>query len=249
MPEGPSIVILRELIEELRLEGSRVVAVEGNTSIDKERMLNQTILAFRSWGKHFLICFSGFTLKVHFMMFGTYLINERKDRPVRLSLVFENDEINFYSCSLKFIEGNLDEVYDWEADVLSSQWNPDAAEIKLREKPNALVCDILLDQNIFAGVGNIIKNEVLYRIAVHPLNKVGDLPAIKLNSLIEEAREYSFDFLRWKKEYALKKHWLINTKKICPLGHPVFKDYLGKTNRRTFFCTICQEMYGDTLVI
>jgi len=249
MPEGPSIVILRELIEELHLESSRVVAVEGNTSIDKERMLNQTILAFRSWGKHFLICFSGFTLKVHFMMFGTYLINERKDRPVRLSMVFENDEINFYSCSLKFIEGDLDEVYDWEADVLSDQWNPYAAGIKLKEKPNALVCDILLDQNIFAGVGNIIKNEVLYRIGVHPLNKVGDLPVVKLNSLIKEAREYSFDFLAWKKEYTLKKHWLINTKKTCPLGHPVFKDYLGKTNRRTFFCTICQEMYGDPLVI
>ena len=26
-----------------------------------------------------------------------------------------------------------------------------------------LVCDALLDQNIFAGVGNIIKNEVLYQ--------------------------------------------------------------------------------------
>src|SRR5690606_269367 len=159
MPEGPSIVILRELIDELHLEGSSVIEVTGNTSIDKERMLNQQVIAFKSWGKHFLICFKDFTLRVHFMLFGTYLINERKETPVRLSLQFEDHVLNFYSCSLKFIEGDIDESYDWQADVLSNQWNPLAAKRKLDEKKIALVCDVLLDQNIFAGVGNIIKNE------------------------------------------------------------------------------------------
>jgi len=139
----------------------------------------------------------------------------------------------------------LDEAYDWEADVLSDLWNPKAAQLKLKEKGDALVCDILLDQNIFAGVGNIIKNEMLYRIGIHPLSTVGALPPVKLKSLIKEARLYSFDFLKWKKEYTLKKHWLINTKKICPLGHPVFKDYLGKTKRRTFWCIRCQKLYVD----
>jgi len=52
-----------------------------------------------------------------------------------------------------------------------------------------------LDQNIFAGVGNIIKNEVLFRICVHPGSKVGKLPAKQLNALVKEARNYSFDFL------------------------------------------------------
>lgn len=219
--------------------------MRGNTSIDKERMLNQRVVTFKSWGKHFLICFEDFTLKVHFMLFGTYLINERKETPVRLSLKFENHELNLYSCSLKFIEGNLDESYDWQADVLSDQWSPLEAKRKLDEKKMALVCDVLLDQNIFAGVGNIIKNEVLYRIGVHPLSTVGSLPAIQLKRLIEEARQYSFDFLKWKKEYTLKKHWLIHTKKICPLGHPVLKDYLGKTNRRTFYCIQCQKLYNQ----
>jgi hypothetical protein len=49
--------------------------------------------------------------------------------------------------------------------------------------PDALVCDALLDQNVFAGVGNIIKNEVLFRIRVHPLSKLGALPAHKLRAL------------------------------------------------------------------
>lgn len=243
MPEGPSIVILKEFIEELHLEGSTILDVKGNTSIEKERMINKTVIGFKSWGKHFLICFEGFTLKIHFLMFGTYLINAQKETPLRLGLIFENNELNFYTCSLKFIEGDISELYDWEADVLSDQWNPSKAGLKLKEKGNTLVCDILLDQNVFAGVGNIIKNEVLYRICVHPLSTVGSLPAIKLEELIKEARQYSFEFLKWKKEYTLKKHWLINTKSICPLGHHVYRDYLGKTNRRTFFCVECQKLY------
>ncbi|MER3465444.1 MAG: endonuclease, partial [Chitinophagaceae bacterium] len=39
-----------------------------------------------------------------------------------------------------------------------------------------MVNDALLDQEIFSGVGNIIKNEVLYRIEVHPLSTIGALP-------------------------------------------------------------------------
>ena len=108
-----------------------------------------------------------------------------------------------------------------------------------------MVCDALLDQHIFAGVGNIIKNEVLYRIHVHPETKVGDLPPKKINELIKEARDYSFEFLDWKKQFVLKKHWLAHTKKICLKCNLSFeKKYLGKTKRRSFFCTNCQHLYG-----
>lgn len=245
MPEGPSIVILKESVEILHLVGARVKRVEGNTSIEKERMLDQQITAVRSWGKHFLISFSDFSLRVHFMLFGSYRINERKETPVRLSLGLDTGELNFYACSLKFVEGSLDDVYDWKADVMAEEWDPELAERRLDALPQASVCDVLLDQNIFSGVGNIIKNEVLYRIGVHPQNRVGDLPLEKLRALIAEARNYSFDFLRWKKEYTLKKHWLVHTRKTCALGHPVQKAYLGKTNRRTFYCDICQVNYAD----
>lgn len=246
MPEGPSIVILKDQVQQLHLEGTKVIAVLGNTSIDAARMSGKTLLPFRSWGKHFLICFEGFSLRVHFMMFGTYRINERKETPVRLSLIFKNAELNFYTCSLKFIEGNPDDTYDWSADVISDQWNPRLARKKIKQKEESLICDILLDQNIFSGVGNIIKNEVLYRTRIHPLTKINALSPVKLSALIKEARQYSFDFLGWKKAYVLKKYWLVHTKKVCPLGHPIEKLYLGKTNRRTFFCSICQKPVKST---
>lgn len=74
----------------------------------------------RSWGKHFLLQFSGFALRIHFLLFGSYRINEGKDTPPRLSLGFSRgEELNFYACSVRFLEGDLDDHYDWSADVMS----------------------------------------------------------------------------------------------------------------------------------
>src|SRR6185312_7932619 len=192
MPEGPSIVILKEEVQPFI--GKKIIKVEGNSKQDIQRLAGQTIIDFKSWGKHFLICFKSFTVKIHFMLFGSYKINEQKESVPRLRLIFEKREINFYACSVKFIEEDLNQVYDWKADVMSDAWDPKAAKQKLKEIPDTLVCDALLNQNIFAGVGNIIKNEVLFRMHLHPETKIGDLPAKKINELIKEARNYSFDF-------------------------------------------------------
>ena len=188
MPEGPSIVILRE--EAQGLVGRRIVAAGGNTTtIAKERLVGKRIVALKSWGKHFLVELGTFSLRIHFLMFGSYRIDERKDGATpRLSLVFRRGEFNVYTYSVRFIEEPLDEVYDWSADVMSDAWDPAAARRKLRAMPDALVCDALLDQNVFAGVGNIIKNEVLFRIRLHPLSKLGALPARKLAQLVERCQ-------------------------------------------------------------
>ena len=243
MPEGPSIVILKD--EARRLIGQRIVAVEGNTTIAKERLVGEPIVALRSWGKHFLIELATFSLRVHFLMFGSYRIDERKDVAPRLGLCLEHGELNLYTCSVRFIDEPLDEIYDWSSDVMSDRWDPAAARRKLRAMPEALVCDALLDQNVFAGVGNIIKNEVLFRIRLHPLSRVGALPPRKLAQLVVEARGYSFDFLEWKRAFVLRKHWLAHTKRTCPrCAIPFVKAHLGRTQRRSFFCERCQKRYG-----
>jgi endonuclease VIII len=233
---------LKESVQEFR--GKQLVGISGNTKVDFSRLLNQKITDFKSFGKNFFICFKNASIKIHFMLFGSYRVNERKETPSRLSLQFADGELNFYACSVKLIEGDLNKVYDWSADVMSENWNAAKARKKLKMIPNNLVCDALLDQAIFAGVGNIIKNEVLFRIRLHPKTRVGNLPSKKLTELVKEARQYSFDFLEWKKQYVLKKHWLVHTKKICPRDNsPIIKEYLGKTNRRTFYCNSCQKLY------
>jgi endonuclease VIII len=241
--EGPSLVILKE--ELASFNGKEVVRASGLSRIDFSIFEGQKIKSFRSWGKHFLICFRKFNVRIHFLMFGSYRVNERKDTNPRLQLVFrDGQEINFYTTAVRIITEDLDDIYDWSADVMNDKWDPAKARKKLRAKPEMNVSDALLDQNIFSGVGNIIKNEVLYRIGIHPNSLVGNLPPRKLTALINEARNYSFDFYNWKKVYQLKKHWLIFTKKKCPkCGEPSVKEYTGKTKRRSFFCPNCQKLY------
>lgn len=243
MPEGPSIVILKDLIKELHLGKPEVLEVTGNVkNLDKDRLLHQKVEDFKSWGKHFLICFNDFTIRIHFMLFGTYLINARKKTPVKLGLVFSKDELNFYTCKVDLLEGNVSIHYSWENDVMADEWNSRTAIKKLKANPEALVCDTLLDQQIFSGVGNIIKNEVLYRTRIHPLTKIENLSPAKLKALVNEARNYSFDFLKWKKENTLSKHWEIYNQKECPLKHKIDKKELGRTHRQTYFCKKCQKL-------
>lgn len=243
MPEGPSIVILKEAVAEFK--GRKVTEVSGNTKHDFSKLEGKKITDFKSFGKNFFICFGKkLSVRIHFMLFGTYRVNERKETPARLSLTCNKGEIHFYACSVHLVEEDLDELYDWTADVMNEDWDAAKAKKKLKAVPETLVVDALLDQNIFAGVGNIIKNEVLYRIRVHPINKIGDLPPKKLTEMIKQARIYSFDFLEWKKQYVLKKNWLAHTKRTCSRdGEKLVKEYLGKTNRRTFYCNKCQELY------
>lgn len=243
MPEGPSIVLLREDVQQFT--GKKIISVSGNSKIDQDRLLNQKVIALRSWGKHFLICFKEFTVRVHLLMFGSYLINERKEeKPVRLNISFKNGEINLYACSIKILEGNVDKLYDFSTDVMSDAWDAAKARKKLKKTPDKFVCDALLEQDIFSGVGNIIKNEILYRVKIHPESLTGKIPVSKIKKLTDEARNYSFQFLDWKRNYELKKHWLAYTKKIClRCKLPIVKKHTGIKKRRSFFCTNCQVLY------
>jgi len=244
MPEGPSILILKKAVA--KFKGKKIINAEGNAKIDLGLLKKKTVLDIRTWGKQFFICLEGFTIRIHLLMFGSYSIDEQTKpaKSLRLNLTFRNGSLFFYTCSVKILTDDLDELYDWEADVLSDLWNAAKVKKKLRAMPDAMVCDALLDQQVFSGVGNIIKNEVLYRIRLHPETLIKDIPAKKLSELVKEARNYSFDFLKWKKAFVLKKHWLIHTKKNCQrCDLPVIKKYCGKTKRRTFFCENCQVKY------
>jgi endonuclease-8 len=231
----------------LRFEGRKILHASGNAKIDMSLLAGQKIKAIRTWGKHLLLELPNTSVRVHFLMFGSYTVNARKDRPPRLQLQFKPGELNFYTCAVKLVDGKLDDSYDWTADVMSPSWDAAAARRKLRKRPDLLICDALLDQEIFAGVGNIIKNEVLFRVRVHPLSTIGALPAVKLRAVVEQARQYSFEFLDWRRENVLRQHWQAHNKGLCPnCGGKLTRAWLGSTDRRSFFCEHCQKRYGAT---
>jgi endonuclease-8 len=243
MPEGPSIIILKEKVQQFK--GQKVIAAScNNNTLDTDILIDQTITDFKSWGKHFLICFPKFTIRIHMMMFGTYRINEHTEKPPRLHLQFEDSELNFYACLLQLIQQPLDKVYDWSADIMSPLWDTNKAIKKMKALPQLLACDALMDQQLFSGVGNIIKSEVLFRARIHPESLVAAMPPKKVKEMIAEAINYSFEFLEQKKEGTLKRHWQAYHKKECPRDKVAFleKD-TGKSRRASFYCKVCQVLY------
>ena len=243
MPEGPSIIILKEKLQPF--VGRKITAAKGYAKgFDPLVLKNQTIADIKTWGKHLLICFDDFAIRIHMGLFGSYKINDHGKRNASLHMQFDGDEVNFYISNVKLIEEPLDDVYDWSADLMNPKFDAKQARERLQAKPEMMICDALLDQQIFAGSGNIVKNEVLFRSRVHPESKNGEIPTRKLNQLIKEAVIFCDDFLKWRKEGTLDKHLEAYEQEMCPRNHvPLIKADLGKTKRHCYYCKVCQKRY------
>ena len=247
--EGPSIHLAAEKLQPF--VGRRIAGVAGNSKIGIDRLQRRRVKDIFAWGKHLVFQFDAFALRVHFMLWGTYAAtvngvsvsgDYRRVSPPRLVLAFANGEIVIWSSSLKFVEGaDVKSTYDFRVDVLSPVWDARAAIRKVRRLPTKQIADVLLDQSIFAGVGNIIKNEVLYRTRTSPFTKVRDLRASRLKAIVADARIFSFRFLELRRVFALRKNLEIYGKGQCPsCGGKVRRRVHGDRQRRSFYCTVCQ---------
>jgi len=242
MPEGPSIIILKEKISYLK---HKIVAeASGYGKIDMGALEHKKIMDFKSWGKHFFICFSDFTIRIHFGLFGSYQFHEPKKVNPKLALHFNDDSVYFYVCTVERLDEPLDQLYDWTADIMNDRFDQKKAMIKLKEQGKKKICDVLLDQHIFSGVGNIIKNEVLYRCQVHPESIVDHIPDDKLTAIIQESTDFSFDFLKWRRNNELKKHLDVYQQKVLSgTDFKVVKKDTGTTRRSSYFVEEEQVLY------
>jgi endonuclease-8 len=248
--EGPSIHLAAEQLAPF--VGRRIQRVAGNSRIGIERFRGQVVRDVFAWGKHLVFQFDRFALRVHFMLWGSFaaVVNGervtgdyRRASAPRLVLTFANGEITIWSAALKFIEHRrARETYDFSVDVLSDTWSPRAALRRLREHASAEIADVLLDQSIFAGVGNIIKNEVLFRTHTNPMTRVKRLPPPRLKAIVEDARAFSFRFLELRRQFALRKNLEIYGRGQCPAcGGRVTRKTHGQRSRRSFYCPRCQK--------
>ncbi len=77
--EGPSLFLAAEQLKPFIKK--KILSVTGNTKIGKEILLNKKIIDIFSWGKHLVIQFDNFALRIHFMLFGSFeaIIKGKKD--------------------------------------------------------------------------------------------------------------------------------------------------------------------------
>lgn len=238
--EGPSLVIASEEFKPFLKR--KIVAASGTAKLPFEKITGTSLVKTRSWGKHFLLFFTKTQVRIHFLMFGSYRINNpRENREPKLELDYGNDTIYFYSCAIKEMPKGFEKEYDFSVDLMAEEWDAKKALQAVRGKPNAEVADLLMDQTIFSGLGNIMKNETLFRLLMHPKVRVKDLTPARQRALVKAAADYAQDFYKWKKAGALKRNWKIMRKRICPRCEgPVTKAPTGKLQRISHYCERCQ---------
>ena len=246
--EGPSLVIAKEDLKDCI--GLTVRKAEGyidfkDQDLELQDFVGEKLRKVVTWGKHFILQFDSFTIRIHFLLFGSYKVDQpRPNRNPKLAFFFSKKHALFmYACSVKKIEEPLSKIYDWETDLMSPKWRAKTVETKISEiSKKTMACDVLMNQMIFTGLGNIMKNEVLYRTRIHPEKQIGKLSKKQLHNMTDEAHVYADEFYRWKKKGQLKKHWFIMRKKVCPKGHKVTNKITGVTRRMSHFCKICQPL-------
>lgn len=250
--EGPSLYLAQLQLKKFKKQ--LVQSVSGNTKLEKERLVGKKVLDIFAWGKHLLFQFDNFAVRIHFLLYGTFEATvegksatgdyKKAARTPRLAMVFKNGHIEMYNCSVKFVEtSDMKKDYDFSIDIMSDEWDPKKALRQIMAQPDEQVADVLLDQEIFAGVGNIIKNEILSLQKINPKALIKNISKLKLVSLIKEAHDFSDQFLAWRKKFVLRKNLKIHRKGKCPhCGAKIIREKTGKRNRWSYYCPVCQAL-------
>ncbi len=242
MPEGPQMQFMKEQTEQF--VGQKILYAYGDAPIPFTKLQGKKLKEIKTFGKEIFFCLEDFTIRVHLMLFGKYEINKTLNRSIRLGIEFESGTINLYACDCRLVEATLSDLYDWSTDIMHPSFNKNKALEKLTAKPEQLICDALLDQNIVAGAGNIIKNEALFMARIHPLSQISEIPLKKIESLLSACISISFKYLEWIRQDEANEHWLVYRKKECPRDHiPLLHSKLYKTNRSCYYCEACQHLY------
>jgi endonuclease-8 len=235
MPEGPSIITLKKKLD--YFIGKTIIEADGYAEIDYTSLKNKKVLDVKSWGKHFFICLSNTNIEMHLRLFGSCMINRSNPRiNAKLHLKFKKDELNFYVIDVKLTD-NL-EAFNPKSDILSDDWDSKLTLNKLKEVPNLQIGDALLTQDIFSGVGNIIKNEALWLAKIHPETKTKDLTIAEKRRLIKFTRQFSLDWLKNYGKKGFAKEHGVYQKEFCKrCGSTIEFAKTGKSKRGSYWCT------------
>jgi endonuclease-8 len=244
MPEAPQVRIIANKLQPF-VKQKIVKATTLEKDFDVARLEGETIQEILVFGKQILIRFTKFTVRYHLLMFGVVRINDSNPNgKLRLGLKFKDSEFNFYAGDIYYIDEPLNQVFDWSTDTMSDKWDAKKALNKLKNHEEELISDVLIDQNIFNGLGNKGVNEVLYRTKVHPASTVGALSAAKKKDIIKEAVDFSFDYFDWEQKGVAKENFSVYLKKTCPVHGTVLKhEQIGTNGRKCHYCDECQKLY------
>lgn len=264
MPEGDTVFLAGRRMDEA-LSGAALVRAElRHPRLVQANLTGRTVLGVRSVGKHLLTRFDdGVSLHSHFKMDGMwhlYRPDEKwRGRSYDVRAVLGTREwtavgFRLHDMALVRTDRESELVGHLGPDLLADDWD-DAMAARAAERLAAQadreIGDVLADQRVMAGVGNLYKAEVCFLLGVTPWTHVADLP----DGAVDKAVALSRKLLHrnaWRPEQSTtgelargRRHWVYQrTGRPClRCGTPVRSGPQGDfvPVRYTWFCPRCQS--------
>ena len=257
MPEGDTVhgiaAGIRERIKEQTLD--RVGGTSRSVRRHAHRLVGTRVNAVEAVGKHLLIDFDGgWTLHVHLGMTGRWRFGpptgRRGDGPARVVLETAGWAARCYDAPSVDLDRSpriWRRISGLGPDLAVS--NPDLAEAVRRARdrePRSTISEILLDQSVAAGIGNVHRNEVLFETGIHPAAPVGSLDDERLEATFgRAARQLRLNSGRRRSTTGSRRPGMrlyVYEREDLPCrrcGGPILRDRIA--GRTTFWCPSCQE--------
>jgi endonuclease-8 len=267
MPEGDTIHRIAASLAP-RLTGKTLARV--TTQGLARDVAGRTVTSVAAHGKHLVIELdSGAYLRAHLGMNGRFRAYDRaagdvmlaKLSPGRASLALVTDDAVYLWIGAPAIEISHRRdprhgmaVAALGPDVLDDGFSARDAAARAAEHAGRTIADVLLDQRVVAGIGNIYKSEALFAAAVDPRTRVGQLDTTTLEAIYAAARRLMIANLGpgprphgQQLSGPPRAPYLAysRTGKPCPrCGTPIACFSLGEPARWTWSCPACQPAVG-----
>jgi endonuclease-8 len=249
--EGDTILRLVHRLDET-VVGETVAASAPNPrgkAAGVERLDGMTLERAEARGKHLLLEFGELSLHSHLGMSGGWHLYRQGTpwrRPRRSAWAVLSgggwDAVQFGGPTLEVMTTSKlrrhPQITGLGPDILAEDFDLDAAVAAIRADPSRELGDVLLDQHLVAGIGNIFKSEACFAAGVSPWRVVGDLSEEELRGVVGDARELMSAAVASgrhpSKIYRRRRG-------ACPRCRgPISSRGQGDDNRTTYWCPRCQ---------
>ena len=260
MPEGDTVHKLARVLAS-DLSGQVLHGVQARR-LDVSGLIGTRVASVASQGKHLsILCENGLILRSHLGLYGTwhrYAPGEPWRRPAwPASLILATDAHVLVCFNAKEVE--IQASQGWRRRDAQDRLGPDLARGRappatLLARTNALVdpetllVDLLLDQRVAAGIGNVYKCEVLFLAGLAPQAHRAALPSDTLIGLYDLASDLLRANLGSGPRVTRRESdgrgglWVYGRggQACLRCGGLVRRDRLGVNPRPTYWCSGCQ---------
>ena len=217
MPEGPEIYITSQFLKK-NITGKYFNEIFSNSKTKVSLPFKSKVLDVFSYGKFIIIKTNDYYVNIHLGITGWIV---KKKPKIYKYIFYFSDKVFYLKERRRFSSVQiLNEIQlskklsNLGVDILSKNFTFEYF-YKNFKKSNKYICSLLLDQKIFAGLGNYIKNEALYLSKILPYKKTFDLNDKQIKLLYSKIKFVAFsNLIDWHKEYKI----IVNSdlKKILP---------------------------------